>query len=193
MGVIPCSFNHLERGNTRGDGFPQVGAIRTPWPEIPGYPTRMKKNGKAQLRGIATGQDGQFATAQARACGLSRDQLLLMRRNGTRRLAMTARWLVGIALAITLFTAVAYHSGRIGECSVTPDAYWTVRGRCVSKMDALYLSTITRSTGVLLGAAFAMVWRPRAAAHTTRVTAARICSGDASKICWVASRRSPSR
>ena len=37
-------------------------------------------------------------------------------------------------------------------------------------MDALYLSTITRSTGVLLGAAFAMVWRPRAImrSHTAR-------------------------
>ena len=88
--------------------------------------------------------------------------MLLMRRGGTRRLAMTARWLVGIALAITVFTALAYHAGRIGECSVTPDAYWSLEGRCVSKMDALYLSTITRSTGVLLGAAFAMVWRPRA-------------------------------
>jgi peptidoglycan/LPS O-acetylase OafA/YrhL len=88
--------------------------------------------------------------------------LLLMRRHGTRRLMMTARWLVGLAVVITVFTAIAYHAGRIGECSVTPDAYWTLEGHCVSKMDALYLSTITRSTGVLLGAAFAMVWRPRA-------------------------------
>ena len=88
--------------------------------------------------------------------------LFLMRRHGTRRLAMTARWLVGLAVVITVFTAIAYHAGRIGECSVTPDAYWTLEGHCVSKMDALYLSTITRSTGVLLGAAFAMVWRPRA-------------------------------
>jgi peptidoglycan/LPS O-acetylase OafA/YrhL len=88
--------------------------------------------------------------------------LFLMRRHGTRRLMMTARWLVGLAVVITVFTAIAYHAGRIGECSVTPDAYWTLEGHCVSKMDALYLSTITRSTGVLLGAAFAMVWRPRA-------------------------------
>ena len=64
--------------------------------------------------------------------------------------------------AITMITALLYNAGRIGECTVTPDAYWTVRGRCVSKLDALYLSTITRSTGLLLGAAFAMVWRPRA-------------------------------
>ena len=26
-----------------------------------------------------------------------------------------------------MFTALAYNAGRIGECSVTPDAYWTVR------------------------------------------------------------------
>jgi peptidoglycan/LPS O-acetylase OafA/YrhL len=88
--------------------------------------------------------------------------MLLMRRRGTRRLAMTARWLVLLSLGITLFTALAYQSGRIGECVVTPDAYWTVREHCVSKMDSLYLATITRSTGILLGAAFAMVWRPRA-------------------------------
>jgi peptidoglycan/LPS O-acetylase OafA/YrhL len=88
--------------------------------------------------------------------------MLLMRRGGTRRLAMTARWLVIAALGITIATALLYNSGRIGECSVTPDAYWTVGNHCLSKMDALYLSTITRSTGVLLGAAFAMVWRPRA-------------------------------
>ncbi len=88
--------------------------------------------------------------------------MLLMRRGGTRRLAMTARWLVIAALAITILTALLYNSGTIGQCSVTPDAYWTVREHCVSKMDALYLSTFTRSTGILLGAAFAMVWRPRA-------------------------------
>ena len=75
---------------------------------------------------------------------------------------MTARWLVARGVRDHVFTAVAYHAGRIGECSVTPDAYWTLSNHCVSKMDALYLSTITRSTGVLLGAAFAMVWRPRA-------------------------------
>jgi peptidoglycan/LPS O-acetylase OafA/YrhL len=88
--------------------------------------------------------------------------MLLMRRGGTRRLAMTARWLVIIALGITIATALLYDSGQIGQCAVTPDAYWTVGNHCLSKMDALYLSTITRSTGVLLGAAFAMVWRPRA-------------------------------
>jgi hypothetical protein len=56
--------------------------------------------------------------------------------------------------------AVVYYPGRIGECDVTPDAYWMVGERCISKIDTLYLSTITRAGGLLLGAAFAMVWRP---------------------------------
>ena len=88
--------------------------------------------------------------------------VLLMRRGGTRRLALTARWLVIAALVITVVVAVLYYPGRIGECDVTPDAYWNVGGRCISKMDFLYLSTPTRAGGLLLGAAMAMVWRPRA-------------------------------
>jgi hypothetical protein len=85
-----------------------------------------------------------------------------MLRNGTRRVAMTARWLVIAALGVAVATAVLHNSGTIGQCDITPDAYWTVGGRCISKADTLYLSTITRSSGLLLGAAFAMVWRPRA-------------------------------
>ncbi len=86
----------------------------------------------------------------------------LLRRNGTRNLALTARWLVVAALAVTVLTALLFEPGRIGDCAVNPDAYWTVGDRCISKTDTLYLSTITRSTGLLLGAAFAMIWRPMA-------------------------------
>ena len=83
-------------------------------------------------------------------------------RSGTRRLARPALVLVGLAVAITVFVAIAHHPGRIGECAVTPEAYWQIGERCLAKADTLYLSTITRSTGLLLGAAFAMVWRPAA-------------------------------
>ncbi|MEZ5251507.1 MAG: hypothetical protein R2713_20535 [Ilumatobacteraceae bacterium] len=37
---------------------------------------------------------------------------------------------------------------------------WIVADRCISINDTLYLSTITRAGGLMLGAAFAMVWRP---------------------------------
>ena len=42
------------------------------------------------------------------------------------------------------------------------NGYWKLFGRCISANDALYLSTITRSGGLMLGAGFAMLWRPMA-------------------------------
>ena len=86
--------------------------------------------------------------------------LVFLKRSGTRRLGMTARWLVVGALAITIGTAFLNYGDSVGTCETTPDAYWTVGERCISKQNFLYLSTITRASGILLGAAFAMVWRP---------------------------------
>ena len=86
--------------------------------------------------------------------------LLFLRRNGTRNLGLTARWLLLAALVVTVLTALLHHGGAVGTCEVTPEAYWTSGERCISKPNALYLSTITRSSGLLLGAAMAMMWRP---------------------------------
>jgi len=77
-------------------------------------------------------------------------------RLGRRRLPNVALWLAGIAVAIAAVTAVLY-SGA------TPDqaaAHWTIGARQISRNDTLYLSTITRASGLLIGAAFAMLWRP---------------------------------
>ncbi len=81
-------------------------------------------------------------------------------RGGSRRIADISRWLVLAALGITLVTALVYTSGPIGTPEVTPDAYWSVFGRDISKFDWSYLGTFSRAGGLLLGAAFAMVWRP---------------------------------
>jgi peptidoglycan/LPS O-acetylase OafA/YrhL len=81
-------------------------------------------------------------------------------RGGTRRIADLSRWLVIAALGITVVTALVYTSGPIGTPEVTPDAYWNVFGREISKFDWSYLGTFSRAAGLLLGAAFAMVWRP---------------------------------
>jgi peptidoglycan/LPS O-acetylase OafA/YrhL len=86
--------------------------------------------------------------------------MVLLLRRGTRHIADLSRWLVGAAIAVTVLIALLYHPGPVGTPEVTPEAYWNIFGRDISKVDALYLSTITRSTGLLLGAAFAMVWRP---------------------------------
>jgi peptidoglycan/LPS O-acetylase OafA/YrhL len=81
-------------------------------------------------------------------------------RLGRRRLPDISRWLLLAALVIAVVMAVLYPTSVIGTPDTHPDAYWSVGGRSISRMDTLYLSTITRSTGLLIGAAFAMLWRP---------------------------------
>ena len=88
--------------------------------------------------------------------------ILLLGRAGTRRVADVSRWLFLAALAITIVVALVYYHGPIGTPTATPGAYWSIGGRSISKLDTLYLSTITRAGGLLLGSAFALVWRPYA-------------------------------
>ena len=89
--------------------------------------------------------------------------MLVILRLGRDRLPRVAMWFLGIATAIAGLVALLMPTGRIGEsCASTPNAYWTIGERCVSKIDLLYLSTPTRATGLLLGAALAIVWRPYA-------------------------------
>ncbi len=86
--------------------------------------------------------------------------MLALMRLGRRRLPEISRWLVLTAILIAVATGLLYHPGQIGTPDIAPEAYWSVGGHHVSKMDTLYLSTITRATGLLLGAALAMIWRP---------------------------------
>ncbi len=88
--------------------------------------------------------------------------ILLLGRSGTRRVADVSRWLLLAAIAITVVIALAYHHGPIGTPATTPGAYWSIGGRSIAKLDTLYLGTITRAGGLLLGSAFALVWRPYA-------------------------------
>ena len=86
--------------------------------------------------------------------------MLIILRAGRDRLPRVAMWFVGVAFAIGVAVALLMPSGPIGTCVETPEAYWSIADRCVSKVDALYLSTPTRASGLLLGAALALVWRP---------------------------------
>ena len=88
--------------------------------------------------------------------------IFLLGRSSTRQVASVSRWLFIAAVAITAVTALLYYPGPIGEPNVTPDAYWWIGDRPIAKIDTLYLGTISRLSGILLGAAFAMVWRPLA-------------------------------
>jgi peptidoglycan/LPS O-acetylase OafA/YrhL len=88
-------------------------------------------------------------------------------RRGSAHLPRVALWLTGIAVSIAVITAVLYVPGDI-DSTCRPDAmhgYWMVAGRCISINDFLYLNTFSRASGLLLGAAFAMVWRPMAIAR----------------------------
>jgi peptidoglycan/LPS O-acetylase OafA/YrhL len=98
-------------------------------------------------------------------------------RGGSRKIADISRYLVLAAVAITVLMAVLYYPGPIGTPEVTPDAYWSMFGREISKIDALYLSTITRAGGLLLGAAFAMIWRPVALMRGPLRTKGRLLDG----------------
>ncbi len=88
--------------------------------------------------------------------------MIALLRLGRRRAPEVSVTLLVVALALTGVVGTLYHEGPIGSCATTPDAYWHVAGRCISKTDFLYLSTPTRLTGLLFGGAFAMVWRPAA-------------------------------
>jgi peptidoglycan/LPS O-acetylase OafA/YrhL len=88
--------------------------------------------------------------------------IFLLGRNGTRQVASVSRWLFIAAVTITVAVAVLFYSGPIGDPNVTPDAYWWIGDRPINKIDTLYLGTISRLSGIMLGAAFAMVWRPLA-------------------------------
>jgi peptidoglycan/LPS O-acetylase OafA/YrhL len=98
-------------------------------------------------------------------------------RGGSRKIADISRYLVVAALLITVLMAVLYYPGPVGTPEVTPDAYWNIFGRDISKIDALYLSTITRASGLLLGAAFAMIWRPVALMRGPLRTKGRVLDG----------------
>ncbi len=86
--------------------------------------------------------------------------MLFVLRAGRHRLPRVAMWFAGIAFAIAVAVALLMPTGPIGTCVETPGSYWTIGERCISKVDLLYLSTPTRATGLLLGAALALVWRP---------------------------------
>jgi len=89
--------------------------------------------------------------------------MLLILRGGHARLPKVGLWLIGISITITIGTAVFFHNGFYDSNPASfPSAYVEIFGRAIEKNNLLYLGTITRSSGILLGAGFAMLWRPLA-------------------------------
>lgn len=85
---------------------------------------------------------------------------LATRRLRRRRLPVLGVMLFTVSIAIAVATAVIFRTGPVGTPAETPDQYMSLFGRQVLRTDFLYLGTLSRSSGLLLGAALAMVWRP---------------------------------
>ena len=85
---------------------------------------------------------------------------VLLRRLRRTTLPVLAVWFTATALFVSVATAFLYRPGAIGTFAETPGQYISLFGRNVLRTDFLYLGTFSRSTGLLLGAALAMVWRP---------------------------------
>ena len=88
--------------------------------------------------------------------------MVVLLRHGRGRLPQVALWLIGISAAIALAVGLLFVGGDVAaECDPrATSGYWTVFGRCISVNDTLYLGSFSRAGGLLLGAAFAMVFRP---------------------------------
>ncbi len=96
--------------------------------------------------------------------------VVLLRRRGDK-LPRVALWLLGASVFIAVVVAALYVRGTvfIGADPVTnapscgageSHGYVSVLGRCINVNEALYLGTTFRAGGLMLGSAFALVWRP---------------------------------
>ena len=79
---------------------------------------------------------------------------------GKRRLPIVSAVFVLIAVALAVYMAMVYQPGTISTINDTPEQFMSLFGQSVSRVDYLFLGTFTRSSGLLLGAALAIWWRP---------------------------------
>lgn len=86
--------------------------------------------------------------------------MLLAVRLGRRRLPVAGLLFLATSVAIAIYVAVTYRSGQIATLSETPEQYMAFLGHPVSRIDFLFLGTFTRASGLFLGAALAIFWRP---------------------------------
>ncbi|MDA3017467.1 MAG: acyltransferase family protein [Actinomycetota bacterium] len=86
--------------------------------------------------------------------------MLVVARFGKRRLPIVSAVFLGLAVALAVYMGVVYKTGTISTIADTPEQFTSLFGQSVSRVDYLFLGTFTRSTGLLLGAALAIWWRP---------------------------------
>ena len=89
--------------------------------------------------------------------------MLAFLRRSRGRLPAVGLQLIGASVLIAVVVAILYTPGVVGSCAIEYKAgTWNIFGRCISANDTLYLSSFSRAGGLMLGAGFAMLWRPMA-------------------------------
>ena len=86
--------------------------------------------------------------------------MLIVAKFGKRRLPIVSSVFFGLAVILAIYTALVYQPGTISNIGDTPNQFMSLFGQSVSRIDFLFLGTLTRSSGLLLGAALAIWWRP---------------------------------
>jgi len=89
---------------------------------------------------------------------------ILLRVRNPRRLPRVGLWFIGTSVFVSLVVAAVFVSGPVatscgGEFN---DGCWQVGDRWINVNEWLYLGSFSRSSGLLLGAGFALLWRPAA-------------------------------
>ncbi len=87
--------------------------------------------------------------------------VVILRRSRSRLPAVGLK-LIGVSVFIAILVAWFYVPGVVAtSCgSEFTRGTWTVFGRCIAVNDMLYLGSFSRAGGLMLGAGFAMLWRP---------------------------------
>ena len=64
------------------------------------------------------------------------------------------------SIAVSIYVAKTFEPGANGSVLETPDHYIALFGHAVTKVDFLFLGTLGRSGGLLIGSALAFWWKP---------------------------------
>ena len=86
--------------------------------------------------------------------------MLVVAKFGKRRLPIVSAVFFAVAVLLSIYMAAVYQAGTISTIADTPEQFMSLFGQSVSRVDYLFLGTVTRSSGLLLGAALAIWWRP---------------------------------
>ncbi|MFM2115082.1 MAG: hypothetical protein RI908_823 [Actinomycetota bacterium] len=151
--VYVAIFRRDELGNLRGDvvaGFTYV----TNWFQIHTGSSYFSDFGYVPLRHLwSLAVEEQFYLLWPLL-------MLVVTKVARRRMPVVGLVFLLASVGIAVLCGWVYRTGPVGDIGQTPNQYFSVLGRDVSRIDFAYLSTITRMGGLFIGAALAIWWRP---------------------------------